>query len=199
MRLKSPLAIALCLAALAACTPSSPDRPPPGAPAIAPRSNADVMDTVADVLSWALPGAAAITNLLPIDPAAKAAVVAALNRAASEGLPAVRAAVATYRARGGGAGDCELYAASGALRDLLKGVARAMFASGYSFASEIERALSSVGAVVDDFAPRCVPDAGFYTAAGADASELRSLAERAAVEHGRDLRPFPPIPQGGAR
>lgn len=197
MRILSLMAaMAMCFAL--ACKTPAPINNPGNSTPIAPQNNAEVMDTVANVLSWALPGAAAITRLLPIDAAAKDVVVRALDRA-TDALPAVRRAIATYRERGGGAGVCELHAASGALRELLKGVARAMFASGYSFATEIEGVLTAIGAVVDDFAPRCTPDAGFYSAAADDASSLRALATRAEVELGHPLRPFPPIPREGAR
>lgn len=189
----------LVLAALAVgCRPATPPGPGQTPVTVAPRDNADVMQTVADTLSWVLPGAAAIVRILPIGPSEKQAIVAALDRAAADGLPAVHRAVATYRERGGG-GECELYAASGALRELLIGVARASFPAGYGLAREIEQVLSTVGAVVDDFAPRCAPDAGFYSAAASDASRLAAMRERAAVELGRELRPFPPVERGGAR
>ncbi len=193
------LAFTLATAVTLGCRPAGPTPPGPTPVTVAPRNNADVMQTVHDTLAWVLPGAASIARILPLDPGQKAAIVAALDLAARDGLPPVQRAISVYRERGGGSGECELHAASGALRELLIGVARATFPAGYGLAREIEQVLVTVGGVVDDFASRCVRDAGFFSAAAADASSLAAARERAEVELGRALRPYPPIPREGAR
>jgi hypothetical protein len=191
------LALTMAVAIAFGCRPSGVT--PPDPITVAPRDNADVMQRVHDTLAWVLPGAASIARILPMPSAMKDVIVSALDRAAREGLPPVQRAISVYRERGGGTGACELSAASGALRELLLGVARATFPAGYGLAREIEQVLISVGGVLADVAPRCAVDAGFYSAAADDARVIAAARDRAAVELGHELRPYPPIPRENAR
>lgn len=169
---------------------------PDGGVVTTPTDWTDTASVVQELLSWALPAARAILDLvLPAD--ARVVVDRILDSLLSYNQRFANV-LTTYRARGGDA--CEVYAASGAIRVGLLELTRVLADNGFALGNTLERALDLVSGfgdnVVSQFA-RCEPEAGFSSLGASSNQELRSIYDtartRGPLRHDLDnLRPVSP-------
>lgn len=195
MKILRLFVLALVLALVGACRPLPP--PSPDTPAVTPASWTDTARTVLTTLTWALPAAHAITDMILEDPA-RTVVGRTLDgvATAAEGL---QTALDAYEQRGGD--RCAAHAAVGGVRTALVVAAQTLTDHGVALGRVLERATDTVAALVDTLVPGCDGDAGWRSEGRATNAELRELELRAAsrgVILRRDLDHLHP-PDGGVR
>jgi hypothetical protein len=152
---------------------------------------------VLTTLTWALPAAHAITDMILEDPA-RTVVGRTLDgvATAAEGL---QTALDAYEQRGGD--RCAAHAAVGGVRTALVVAAQTLTDNGVALGRVLERVTDTVAALVDTLVPGCDGDAGWRSEGRATNAELRELELRAAsrgVILRRDLDHLHP-PDGGVR
>jgi hypothetical protein len=178
-------------------TPVPVNGPPVSLDAATPRDWTDTARMVCALLDVALPFVDRYVQTRPgIDPQIAAGVHRGVAVAMAEALPAFHRAIDVFVARGAvrcadARDDCCLaFQASGALREALVGVARAIVAGGWTTALDIARALDLVGVIADDLAGTCARDSGWTRYGDANRTIVRTI-EDAARAAGATLRPFP--------
>lgn len=156
------------------CGPS----PRPDGGVSTPTDWTDTASVVQELLSWAIPAARAILDLvLPAD--ARVVVDRILDSLLSYNQRFANV-LTTYRARGGDA--CEVYAASGAIRAGLLELTRTLAERGFALGNTLERALDLVSGLGDNIVSqyqRCEPEAGFNSLGASSNQELRSIYDAA--------------------
>lgn len=186
--------LVLLALSLAACTPP----PPPsdgGTPAVTPSSWADTTRLVLSTLSWAVPAARAVTDLVVPEPARTQvgrALVAVTDAAGRLGL-----ALDAYEARGGD--RCAAYAAVGGVHVALVQLAQVLADHGIALGVVLERVADSAASIADALVPACQRDAGWASAGDRLNGELRAVALRASargVVLRRDLDRLQPLDGG---
>lgn len=179
-RLLLALLTVACLSV--ACAPP----PPPsdgGVPAVTPSSWVDTTRLVLNTLSWAVPSARAITDLVIPEPA-RTHVGRALG-AVTDAAGRLRLSLDAYEARGGD--RCAAYAAVGGVHVALVQLAQVLADNGIALGTVLERVADSAASIADALIPACQRDAGWASVGDRVNGELRAIASRAASQ-GRVLR-----------
>lgn len=149
--------------------------------------------SIAEQLDWILPAvASAVGNLLP-EGALREGVFEAVRAIRDITLPAFQESLDLYRTRGGGRGQCELYAASGALSHGLLRAGQKLGEAGWQAPAEILRVAATLGGLLDELPPRCAPDDAGFRAAGRSAYESLAALPGSFRSRGVALRPFPAL------
>ena len=166
-------------------------RPSSGGAGTATWTPARALDTASEVLTqlrWIVPAVLGVTQALPLDVATQADLRNVFGNIVLPALGGLDRVVTTYANRGGGSGDCELYAASGALTQALVETGQALRRADYQTPAEVVQVAATLGGVLDELPPRCATgDAGFRATGQERAVTLQTL-QRDPV-----LRPFPPL------
>ena len=165
-----------CGAGAAASGCPGPVAPVDGGVAVTPSGWTSTARVVLNTLSWAVPAARAITDVVVPEPA-RAQVGRALD-ATGDAARELQQAVDAYEARGGD--RCAAHAAVGGLHRALVGLARVLADNGIALGTTLERVVDGVASVADALIPACAADAGWASAGDGANRELRAIAESAA-------------------
>lgn len=169
----------IAIVCLLGCGPINP----PG-PGTNPTSWVSTAEVAVSILTVSLPGAVATVQILPIDPRAKIAIVAALN-AAQGALPGLSQALVTYQNSPTAGSRCAARADVKLVSDSLLAASTGLSNVGLQTPADVLVALGGLASLVDELLPSCPADAG-QADGGTYVSNLRVVALRAA-----HLRPFP--------
>lgn len=142
-----------------------------------PASWTDSARTALDACDWIVPAVRVAVQLIPVDPAGKAAVVHAIDVVIATALPRLHHALDAYVAHGGD--RCEVQAAAAGLDEALLGITDSIAQLGWGPAREVGQLVDALAALVDTLAPAC-GDAG-WTSAGNTANARLLGAHRSHV------------------
>jgi len=189
----------LLIAFVSACHPIPPPQPAPG-PAVdggvvVPAGWTSGARLVLRTLSWAVPAAKNVTDLLLPEPARTLVgrVFTAVTQAAND----LQLALDAYIARGGD--QCAAYSAVGGLHVALVQLAHALVDNGIAMGAVLEPVADTVASLLDNFVASCQPDAGWASHGEQWNAMLREITS-VQYRHGRvlnhqlDLIHPPPAP-----